>query len=65
MSLRESLLTREIVNLKSKLVTKTDDHNEAIKSNSEVRTVEMCMNVYDKCHTAACGIKERESRKVN
>ena len=36
MSLRESLLTREIEDLKSKLMTKTDELNEAIKRNSEV-----------------------------
>ena len=36
MSLRESLLTREIENLKSKLMTKTDELNEVIKRNSEV-----------------------------
>ena len=36
MSIRESLLTREIEGLKSKLMTKTDELNEAIKSNSEV-----------------------------
>ena len=33
---RESLLTREIVDLKTKLMTKTDELNEAIKRNSEV-----------------------------
>ena len=33
---RESLLTRQIENLKSKLMIKTDELNEAIKSNSEV-----------------------------
>ena len=38
MSIRESLLTREIEDLKSKLMTKTDELNEAIKSNSEVCT---------------------------
>ena len=37
MSLRESLLlTREIEELKSKLITKTNELSEAIKSNSEV-----------------------------
>ena len=36
MSIRESLLTREIEGLKSKIMTKTDELNEAIKSNSEV-----------------------------
>ena len=35
---RESLLTREIEDLKSKLMTKTDELNEAIKRNSEVCT---------------------------
>ena len=33
---RESRLTREIEDLKSKLMTKTDELNEAIKRNSEV-----------------------------
>ena len=33
---RESLLTREIVDLKSKLMIETDELNKAIKSNSEV-----------------------------
>ena len=36
---RESLLTREIEDLKSKLMTKTDELNEAIESNSEVCTL--------------------------
>ena len=35
---RESLLTREIEDLKSKLKTKADELNEAIKRNSEVCT---------------------------
>ena len=38
MSLRENLLTREIEDLKSKLMIKTDELNVAVKSNSEVRT---------------------------
>ena len=38
MFLRESL-TREIEDLKSKLTTKTDELNEAIKRNSEVCTL--------------------------
>ena len=33
---RESLLTREIEDLKSKLMTETDKFDEAIKRNSEV-----------------------------
>ena len=48
MSLRESLLTREIEDLKSKLMTKTDGLNEAIERNSEVHVctcmTELCMN---------------------
>ena len=39
MSLREILLTIEIKELKSKLMTKTDELNEAIKRNSEVCTL--------------------------
>ena len=39
---RESLLTREVKDLKSKLMTKTDELNEAIKSNSEVHCIS-CM----------------------
>ena len=35
-SLRENLLTREIEDLKSKLMTKTDELNKAIERNSEV-----------------------------
>ena len=38
MSLRENLLTREIEDLKSKLMIKTDELNEAFKNNSELRT---------------------------
>ena len=34
----ESLLTREIEDLKSKLMTRTDELNEAVKRNSEVCT---------------------------
>ena len=39
MDRRESQLTREIEGLKSKLVAKTDELNEAIKENSEVCTL--------------------------
>ena len=42
---RESLLTREIVNLMSRLMTKTRRLNEAIKWNSEVHI---------KCYVATC-----------
>ena len=38
MSLRENLFTREIEDLKSKLMIKTDELNEAVKNNSELRT---------------------------
>ena len=33
---RESLLTREVKDLKTKLTTKTDELNKAVKRNSEV-----------------------------
>ena len=33
---RESLLTRDIEQLKSKLMTKTDELNEAVKNTSKV-----------------------------
>ena len=36
---RESLLTRENEDLKSKLMTKSDELSEANKSNSEVCTI--------------------------
>ena len=38
MSLRENLLTREIEDLKSKLMIKTDELNEAVENNSELCT---------------------------
>ena len=50
MSLRENLLTREIEDLKSKLMTKTDDLNEAIKSDSEVRMYSTCDVNNNKLH---------------
>ena len=37
---RESLLTREIKELKNKLMTKTDELDKAIKRNSEVCTLQ-------------------------
>ena len=43
---RESLLTREIDDLKSKLMTKSDELSEANKSNSEVCTIKLMQNKY-------------------
>ena len=41
MSLRESVLTREIEDLKSKLAIKTSKLDEAIKTNSKVHVHEV------------------------
>ena len=45
MDRRESQLTREIEDLKSKLVAKTDELNKAIKENSEVYVLCMRYNL--------------------
>ena len=41
---REGMLTREMEDLKSKLMTKTDELNGAIKSNSEVCILQEMQN---------------------
>ena len=60
MSLRESLLTREIEDLKSKQLMQTDELNETIKSNSEV-----CCTLHEMCHAIQFVVMQLSSQLVS
>ena len=62
MSLRESLLTREIEGYKRELMTKTDKLNVAIKSNSEVCTLRwrVLTNMINECKFLLIGVSLSE-----